>query len=109
MVKRCPATRCPHLIPSGARYCPEHQAEYETKRGNSSQRGYGSKHQGLRARWAPKVATGKVRCARCNQPIKPGQAWDLGHDDTDRNKYSGPEHLNCNRSAGGKRGRQSQD
>lgn len=63
----------------------------------TTERGYGSAHRRLRARWAPSVARGEVACARCKQPILPGQPWDLGHDDNDRTKYSGPEHRDCNR------------
>jgi hypothetical protein len=29
--------------------------------------------------------------------ILPGQDWDLGHDDYDRSRYTGPEHRRCNR------------
>src|SRR5215203_6623731 len=36
----------------------------------------------------PKVATGRVRCARCGRLIPEGELFDLSHD---RNKYSGPE------------------
>jgi hypothetical protein len=39
-----------------------------------------------------------VRCARCGKLIKPGDKWDLGHDDWDKTRYSGPEHLACNRA-----------
>jgi hypothetical protein len=55
-------------------------------------RGYGAEHKKLRRWWAPKVATGTVRCWRCGYIIEPGQAWDLGHDDNNRSIYRGPEH-----------------
>jgi hypothetical protein len=55
-------------------------------------RGYGGPHQKLRKWWAPRVATGQVLCWRCGHPIRPGEAWDLGHDDHDRSIYRGPEH-----------------
>jgi hypothetical protein len=69
------------------------------RKGTTSQRGYGTQHRHTRAWWAPRVATGTTTCARCGQPIRPGQPWDLGHTD-DRKRYAGPEHANCNRSAG---------
>jgi hypothetical protein len=52
----------------------------------------------LRAAWARKVAAGGVLCAHCGLPILPGEAWDLGHDDTDRRFWTGPEHRRCNRA-----------
>lgn len=61
-------------------------------RGSTTQRGYGSGHQGLRKRWAARVAEGGVICWRCGEPIDPNMEWDLGHDDHDRSKYKGPEH-----------------
>jgi hypothetical protein len=30
--------------------------------------------------------------------IRQGEPWDLGHDDVDWMKYSGPEHRACNRA-----------
>lgn len=61
-------------------------------KGSTSERGYGGKHQRLRKHWAPKVRAGGVDCWRCNRPILPDQKWDLGHSDTDRDQYEGPEH-----------------
>jgi hypothetical protein len=68
---------------------------------STTARGYGTQHQTLRKTWAPLVEQGAVTCPRCARPITPGQAWDLGHHDTDRTRYTGPEHQRCNRAAGG--------
>lgn len=71
---------------------------------STTARGYGATHQAERRRWEPLVAKGDVMCARqgskcTGQPIQPGQAWDLGHND-DRTGYNGPECVPCNRGAG---------
>ena len=66
-------------------------------RAKTSRRGYGHHHQQLRKRLAPLVAAGLARCARCGEAIKPGEPWDLGHDDLDRSLYKGAEHARCNR------------
>jgi hypothetical protein len=77
-------------------------------------RGYGHLHQKLRAEWAPRVAAGRVNCWRCGRLIRPGEPWDLGHDDNDRTLYRGPEHRLrtpwCigNRRAGAKKGNRLQ-
>jgi len=73
----------------------------------TAKRGYGTRHQKLRKSWEPRVATGLVKCARCDVFIQPGEAWDLGHDDHDRSRYTGPEHSRCNRATAGRRVRRS--
>jgi hypothetical protein len=59
---------------------------------------YGHEHQKLRQAVSPQVATGKVICPTCREPIRRGQPWDLGHDKTDPSRYLGPEHASCNRA-----------
>ncbi len=75
-------------------------------------RGYGGRHQAERAAYAKRIQAGlQIICAcqrldcphhrgRCQVVIKKGMAWDLGHDDADRTRYTGPECVPCNRSAG---------
>jgi hypothetical protein len=77
-----------------------------TTRPHSTARGYGRAHRKLRADWQRRMDEGEtVNCWRCGEPIEPGEAWDLGHDDDDRTLYRGPEHAGrCNRSAAGRRG-----
>lgn len=72
------------------------------RRGTTYQRGYGHRHRRLRERWQTKIDRGAIACWRCGNPIPPNDpdAWDLGHDDTDRTVYRGPECRRCNRSAG---------
>lgn len=76
-------------------------------RPSTAARGYGKRHQELRAQWAPYVEAGRVDCtapvcivagAGGSRRIARGAPWDLGHDETDRRKYSGPQHQECNRS-----------
>jgi hypothetical protein len=102
----CSMPNCPALIPKAGR-CVDHERIQQRARGTTTQRGYGSQHQKLRAEWKPVVESGRAICARCGQPILVGQPWDLGHNDNDRDKYNGPEHANtCNRSAAGRKSHQ---
>lgn len=100
-MKVCAVTGCPTLT-TGSR-CTVHAREQDRARGTRQQRGYDATHERLRAQWAPKVATGQVRCAKpeCRRFIHPGEPWDLGHL-PDRTGYRGPEHAHCNRSDGGR-------
>lgn len=98
--KVCPKPGCPEIIPRTARYCAEHDAEYDKARGSRQDRGYDAEHDRLRAEWARRGVVGRT-CPRCGLPILAGQRWDLGHTD-DRKGWTGPEHALCNRSAGGR-------
>lgn len=71
--------------------------------GTTSQRGYDYQHRKLRKQLEPDVAAGRATCWRCKQRILTGQPWDLGHDDDDRTRYRGPEHVSCNRATAGRR------
>lgn len=64
--------------------------------------GYGQTHKRLRKMWMTRIARQPVGCARCGKPITSQMAWDLGHNDFDRSRYSGPEHRRCNRATSGR-------
>ena len=103
-MRRCPASKCPRLINNKQRYCTQHQAEYEARRGTPTQRGYDARHRALRRQWQARLQQhGSMTCNVCNQPITPQQAWDLEHTDS-RGGYLGPAHATCNRSKGGTKG-----
>jgi hypothetical protein len=78
--------------------CEHCRRRHWNTRGTTIQRGYGPEHQRLRQQWAPIVEAGGVLCWRCQNPINPGDDWDLGHDDLDRSVYRGPEHRAHNRA-----------
>jgi hypothetical protein len=67
----------------------------------TAERGYGGRHQRIRAHAAELVEDGQGWCVRCGGWINPAEPWDLGHADGDRSQHHGPEHSFCNRSAGG--------
>jgi hypothetical protein len=56
-------------------------------------------HKAMRRRLAPLVASGTVRCARCNELISAGEKWQLDHRDDGRG-WLGPAHQRCNARAG---------
>jgi hypothetical protein len=60
---------------------------------------YGMAHRAMRKRLAPIVATGTVKCARCDEPISSGDTWQLDHRDDGRG-WLGPSHARCNQRAG---------
>ena len=76
--------------------------------GTTTQRGYGSQHQKLRAQWKPIVDAGQAwchatTCLKADRRIQPGTPWHLGHTE-DRSSWTGPEHEQCNESDGARRG-----
>ena len=71
------------------------------RKASTARRGYGRAHRNLRASLGLLVAAGRPTCARCGQPIQPGEPWDLGHvDGSWKTRHSRPEHRACNRSGG---------
>lgn len=100
--KTCSEPKCPTLTDHPSGKCDTHlsasRAVHDAARPSSARRGYGRTHQQARASLAPSVATGTVACARCGELIDAGELWDLGHDDNDRSRYTGPEHARCNRA-----------
>lgn len=98
-MKVCIVPGCPVLTQSTR--CPEHTRERDRVRGSSTARGYGARHRSERELWAPLVASGAVRCARCRERINPGDPWDYDHRD-DRSGYLGPSHASCNRATAGR-------
>jgi hypothetical protein len=59
------------------------------------QREYGYGHRSLRKRLAPLVEAGLFSCPKCGKQIKPGEPFDLGHQE---NGGRAPEHCRCNRA-----------
>ena len=68
---------------------------------STTARGYGAKHQKLRAQLLP-TAYGQP-CTRCGRPMLPGQALHFDHTDN-RAGYLGFAHAACNRKAGARKG-----
>lgn len=92
----CSEPGCPELVDAGR--CATHRRERGREIGTAHERGYGRAHQKERRRWIPKVASGRINCARCGKRISPLEPWHLDHTD-DRTGYLGPSHVACNTSA----------
>jgi hypothetical protein len=83
--------------------------------GRTTELGYDYNHRQIRARLVPLVAKGGWICTRyghaqfpdcpgeipAHHPSHASQVWQLGHDDWDKSRYTGPEHKACNQRAGG--------
>lgn len=102
--------RCGQLTERRDSRCPAcasaRNRSKDAQRGSRHERGYDASHMAAREAWKPKVQTGLIACARCAQPIQPGQEWALDHTD-DRTGYLGPSHATCNNSAGGRAAHQT--
>jgi hypothetical protein len=94
-LKVCAESGCPELTDQTR--CVAHARTQDKRRGTRQQRGYDAAHDRSRAKWARKVATGQVMCARCKKRISPLEPWHLDHTD-DRAGYLGPSHGHCNTS-----------
>jgi hypothetical protein len=93
MFKMC--QRCRRPVPTSE--WERHQQQHRNHgKPSSTARGYDSRHERLRAEWGQLIATGFVHCVRCGLPIGRDEPWDLGHDDFDRSRHTGPEHEACN-------------
>lgn len=97
----CSTPGCPE-VHQGSGKCPACRREADAARGTRAERGYGRDHIRERRTWEPKVAAGGVACRRCEEPIEPGEAWDLGHPDAHCAKPKAPEHERCNRATNGR-------
>jgi hypothetical protein len=80
-------------------YCTPACRERHKARDPARRRRYSSPHQQLRAQVAVAVERGDAVCARCGEPIRPGEPWDLDHAEGNGNGYLGPSHSSCNRAA----------
>lgn len=86
---------------------------------STAARGYGAEHREQRKRWQILLDKGHTTpCActhadcphhsgACSVLITASTPWDLGHTD-DRRDWTGPECIPCNRSAGARNSRASQ-
>ena len=105
MAKRvCRTPGCPALIPADAYrgLCDEHRREWDRARGTRAERDYGPEHEAERRHIQSMLDAGlTIRCARCNEPILPGQRWSPDHN-AERTGYIGASHEPCNLRAAGR-------
>lgn len=79
-----------------------------SRRGTTTQRGYGNTHQRTKDTHRPIVDAGmgwcnEVICLHDTRWINPQEPWDLAHDRVNGG-YLGPAHRRCNRSEGARYG-----
>lgn len=99
-MKVCVEAGCPKLT-EGTR-CTEHARAKDKARGTRQQRGYGAEHTKLRAQYQRRMDAGEVfTCWRCGGRIDRSN-WTLGHCDSDRTKYHGPECPPCDYATAGR-------
>lgn len=105
----CAETGCPILVPTGTRdgRCDEHRREKDRARGTRQERGYDAHHDRLRAHWQQRLDAGEqITCWRCKALGRPhdveARAWRLGHCDTNRDVYHGPECIPGNQATSGR-------
>jgi hypothetical protein len=99
----CGEPGCPELVATAGR-CTEHRRAKDKARGTRQQRGYDAAHDALRRDYQARMNRGAVfYCWRptCGDPIDP-EHWHLGHSDTDRSVYMGPECPPCNLATAGR-------
>jgi hypothetical protein len=95
---RCPVCGRTFYTRTGThRFCTKVCRERAKALQPGRQTRYSYRHQELRKQVARLVAAGSAVCARCREPIVPGEPWDLDHAD-DGNGYLGPSHRACNRA-----------
>lgn len=98
----CKRGGCPWPVERDG-WCVTDLAIREAARGSSTARGYGADHRRARTAATPAVDAGRATCWRCGERIRPGEPWDMGHDDSGRER--GPEHASgCNRRAAALKG-----
>lgn len=98
-IRPCPRPGCDEIVSGDQRYCDDHQAEYEQRRGSPTARGYGREHKATRVRLLP--AAYGTACPLCGLIMTPSQALDLDHSvSLRRDKTSRGDrivHASCNR------------
>ncbi len=102
----CPTSGCGTLVESG--YCTPCGRQRDADRGRRQDRGYDAQHDRIRAAYQRRMDAGETfTCWRCAAKGKPHPVdptnWDLGHDDTDRTRYRGPECPPGNRATASRR------
>lgn len=105
-VRVCVEPGCPAL--TRRTRCADHERAKDKARGTRQERGYDAAHDRLRAQYQHRMDEGETfTCWRCAErgvvTVLDPTRWQLGHDDSDRDKYRGPECIPCNTATAGRR------